>query len=92
MQLEQSIEFFQTTSALSARMKDFDSNEIFILSDYNLNDTLNGLDFIEAKSLQGQSALITGQADDQKIIARSKQLKIPLISKSDLHILNIELI
>ena len=92
LQLEQTIEFFKSTSTLAERMKDFDSNEFFVLSDYNLNDSLNGLDFIEVQSLQGQSALITGQADDPKIIARSKQLKVPLISKSDLHTLKIELV
>ncbi len=71
-------------TALSIRMKDFDSNEIFVLSDYNLNDSLTGLDFIEAQRLQGQSALITGQAEDQNVIERSKRLKVQLIPKENL--------
>ena len=33
------------------------NGEIFVLLDYNLNDTLTGLDFIEAQRLQGQAAL-----------------------------------
>lgn len=92
LELDQPIEYFRNVQTLSARMKNFDPNEIFVLSDYNLNDSVNGLDFIEAQSLQGQSALITGQADDQKIIERSKRLKVSLISKSDLHNLKIQLV
>lgn len=91
-QLDQPIEFFSDVTALSGRLKDFDSNEIFVLSDYNLNEALTGLDFIEAQRLQGQAALITGQADDQKIIKRAKELKVPLFSKVDLHNLKIEMI
>ena len=92
LQFDRPAEYFKSASKLSEQIKNFDQNEIYIFSDYNLNDKANGLDFIESNSLQGQSALVTGQASDSKVIERAKLLKVPVISKIDLAGLRIELI
>ena len=92
LHFDRPVEYFKSALKLSEQIKNFDQNEIYIFSDYNLNDQANGLDFIESNSLQGQSALVTGQADDQKVIERAKQLKVPVIPKTELADLRIELI
>jgi signal transduction histidine kinase len=92
LELDQPVEYFKSSLELSERIKNFDPNMIFIFSDYNLSDKLTGLDFIETQGLQGQAALITGQHDDPEIIKRSQRLKVPVISKIELHNLQIELI
>ena len=92
LHFDRPVEYFKCALRLSEQIKNFDQNEIYIFSDYNLNDQANGLDFIESNSLQGQSALVTGQADDQKVIERAKQLKVPVIPKTELADLRIELI
>lgn len=90
--LDRPVEYFKSASKLSEQIKKFDQNEIYIFSDYNLNNEANGLDFIESNGLQGQCALVTGQASDSKVIARAKLLKVPVIAKTDLACLRIELI
>lgn len=92
LELDQPVEYFKSGLELAERIKNFNPNEVFIFSDYNLSDKLTGLDFIEAQGLQGQAALITGQHDDPEIIKWSQRLKVPVISKIELHNLQIELI
>ncbi len=92
LQLDRPAEYFKSALKLSEQIKNFDQNEIYVFSDYNLNDQINGLDFIESNKLHGQSALVTGQASDSKVIERAKLLKVPIISKTDLAGLRLELI
>ncbi|MCB0369940.1 MAG: hypothetical protein KDD45_11020 [Bdellovibrionales bacterium] len=85
-------EFFTKPEELKERLLQIDKNQIFVFTDYNLNETTSGLDLVEELELKGQSALVTGQFSDPKIIEQSKKLKVPLIPKKNLHFLEIEVV
>ena len=77
---------------LNKRLEQLDKNEVFIFSDYNLNEQINGLEFIESHQLENQAALVTGQYSDAEIIQKAKSLNVQLISKQDLQNFEIELV
>ena len=84
--------FFNSADELALTLKNFDRNELFLFSDYNLKSKISGLDFIEQNNLQGQSALVTGQSSDKDIISRANKSKVNVYSKSDLNEICIELL
>lgn len=85
-------EFFQSTQLLNKRLEQLNKNEVFIFSDYNLNEQIYGLEFIESNQLENQAALVTGQYSDAEIIQKAKSLNVQLISKQDLQNFEIELV
>ena len=85
-------EFFESTRSLNKRLEQLGKNEVFIFSDYNLNEKINGLEFIESHQLENQAALVTGQHGDDEIIKKAKSLNVQLISKQDLKNLEIGLV
>ena len=89
---DKSPEFFKNTQSLNKRLEQLDKNEVFIFSDYNLNEQINGLEFIESHQLENQAALVTGQHSDAEIIKKAKSLNVQLISKQDLKNFEIELV
>lgn len=78
--------------SLNKRLEQLDINEAFIFSDYNLNENINGLEFIESHNLENQAVLVTGQSNDAEIIEKAQSLKTQLISKQDLQNFKIELV
>ncbi len=78
--------------SLNKRLEQFDKNKIFIFSDYNLNESINGLEFIESHNLENKAVLIMGQSTDAEIIEKAQGLKVQLISKKELQNFKIELV
>ena len=58
-------------------------SRLFIF-DYNLNGSITGLGLIEKYNLMFESYLITGMANDIKVIEESQRLKVKTISKDEL--------
>jgi len=57
---------------------------IFLFTDYDLKNTLNGLDVVEKLNLKKSSWVITGQADDYRILMRAKELGVPVLAKDEI--------
>ena len=67
------------------------SSRLFIF-DYNLGQTLSGLDLIEKYQLMFESYLITGMSNDSFVIKESKRLGVKAISKEELPTLKLNLL
>lgn len=66
------------------------SSRLFIF-DYDLNGSMTGLDLIAYHQLMFESVLITGMANENKVIEESKKLKVKIISKYELANLKLKL-
>ena len=66
------------------------ASRLFIF-DYNLNGSMTGLNLIEKYQLMFESYLITGMANDTRVVDESKRLKVKTISKDELPNLHLRL-
>jgi hypothetical protein len=66
------------------------SSRLFLF-DYDLKGQMNGLELIEKYQLMFESHLVTGMANDVRVMEESKRLKVKTISKDELSNLHLRL-
>jgi len=66
----------------------FESNEsadigdAIYLVDYDLNDSISGIDLIEKHSIAGKSVLVTTEFDDQSMLTRATWVGVKVMPKA----------
>jgi FixJ family two-component response regulator len=65
--------------------------DFVLLTDYKLNNILNGLDIIERLSLKKKAILSTGQYDQHEVINRCQQLGCYLLPKNLMYYVSVSI-
>ena len=80
-QIPVSVEYFSSPEALIKKYKEVHSNTL-LLSDYDLQSEMNGIDCIKTLKAETKSILVTGKAFEDSVIEKTLSLGIRLLPKT----------
>lgn len=92
LEIENQISYFSKVDEFQEYLQTTDADQVFVFSDFDLQDSRDGVDVLSSNDLVNQGVLVTGRPRDPKVQEKAAASKVAVYDKGDLSKIPIEFI